>query len=79
MIPTLVLVALLHHCFFSASKDGVVEIGVVASCLKAVFKVDVKFLVNFFFLLNRFLVNQRFLKEGSLKFDRPVHKFYSYY
>ena len=36
MIPTLVLVALLRSCFFSASKDGVVEIGVVAGCLKAV-------------------------------------------
>ena len=36
MIPTLVLVALLHRCFFSASKDGVVELGVVAGCLKSV-------------------------------------------
>ena len=26
MIPTLVLVALLHCCFFSASKDGVVDL-----------------------------------------------------
>ena len=36
MIPTLVLVALLHRCFFSASKDGVVELGVVSGCLKLV-------------------------------------------
>ena len=36
MIPTLVLVALLHHCLFYDSKDGVVELGVVAGCLKSV-------------------------------------------
>ena len=34
MITTLILVALLHRCFLSASKDGVVEISVVAGCLK---------------------------------------------
>ena len=37
MIPTLVLVALLHCCFLSTSKDGVVELGVVADCLKSVY------------------------------------------
>ena len=36
IIPTLVLVALLHFCFFSASKDGVVEPGVVAGYFKSV-------------------------------------------
>ena len=36
MIPTPVLVALLRRCFFSALKYGVVEIGIVAGCLKAV-------------------------------------------
>ena len=36
MIPTLVLVALLRCCFFSASKDGIVELGVVAGWLKSV-------------------------------------------
>ena len=36
MIPTLVLVALLHCCFLSSSKDGIVELGVVAGCLKSV-------------------------------------------
>ena len=36
IIPTLVLVNLLRHCFFSALKDGVVELGVVAGCLKSV-------------------------------------------
>ena len=36
MIPTLVLVALLHRCFFSTSKDGVVELGVVAGYFKSV-------------------------------------------
>ena len=36
MISTLVLVALLHHCFFSACQDGVVELGVVADYLKSV-------------------------------------------
>ena len=36
MIPTLVLIAFLHHCFFSASKDIVVELGVVAGLLKSV-------------------------------------------
>ena len=36
MIPTLVLIYLLRRCFFSASKDGVVELGVVAGCLKSV-------------------------------------------
>ena len=36
MIPTLVLVALLHCCFFSTSKDGVVELGVVAGYIKSV-------------------------------------------
>ena len=35
MIPTLVLVALIHRCFFSASKDGVVELGVVAGYFKS--------------------------------------------
>ena len=36
MIPTLVLVALLHCCFFYTSKDGVVELGVVAGYFKSV-------------------------------------------
>ena len=35
MIPTLVLVALLRRCFFSALKDGVVELSVVSGCLKS--------------------------------------------
>ena len=35
IIPTLVLVALLHHCFFSTYKDGVVELGVVAGYFKS--------------------------------------------
>ena len=36
MIPTLVLVALLYCCFFSTSKDGVVELGLVAGYFKSV-------------------------------------------
>ena len=36
MIPTLVLLALLCCCFFSTSEDGVIELGVVASCFKVV-------------------------------------------
>ena len=36
MIPTLVLVDLLHCCFFYASKDGVVELSVVSGYFKSV-------------------------------------------
>ena len=36
IIPTLVLVALIHRCFFSALKDVVVELGVVADYFKSV-------------------------------------------
>ena len=38
IIPTLVLVALLRCCFFPVLKVGVVEISVVAGCLKSVSK-----------------------------------------
>ena len=36
MIPTLVRIALLRCCFLSTSKDGVVELGVVAGYFKSV-------------------------------------------
>ena len=36
MIPTLVLTILHHLCFFSTAKDGIIELGVIACCFKAV-------------------------------------------
>ena len=66
MIPTLVFVALLRRCFFSALKNSVVELGVVAGCLKSIFKLKLNFLLTYSFSLIDFQSITGFLEKVVL-------------
>ena len=66
MIPTLVLTVLLHCCFFSTAKDGAIELGVVASCFKAVLKLTLNFLLTSYYYLIDFQSITGFLNKVVL-------------
>ena len=71
---TLVLTVICHCCVFSTADDGIIELGVIERCFKAVSEVDNKFIINFVFILIDFQSITGFLKKVVLNLiDRFVN------